>query len=188
MRHISASQSFAPRATSRPASERMDEENISRANLVSGLSGQELQHYQDLAAPFAGPDSYQSELSDLSQHIYHPYRLQTINPDIQVSGTVDRVKAEPDGDLHVDLRLDPQYQGLTNAKNDQYQHGDLVTEVVYAGPVSQSDAQDAGQGFQNPVDTSALVKGAHVSMVGSYAFDRAHGWMELHPVANVQQQ
>lgn len=177
----------APPHSSAPRDDDGGEENIPVADLKPVLSGSELQQRKQLASHFSGPASYGPELKMLWQHIYHPDRLQEINPDIEVTGTVDRVKSEADGDLHVDIKLDPQYQGLINDKNVGYQHGDLVTEVIYARHVHQTDAKGDSQGFKNPVDTSALVKGAHVGLIGSYVYDRAHGWMEIHPVADVRQ-
>ena len=41
--------------------------------------------------------------------VYIPERLQVLDRCSTVSGTVDCLKLEPDGDVHLRVRLDPQY-------------------------------------------------------------------------------
>src|SRR5260370_30179131 len=50
--------------------------------------------------------------------VYLSGRLRQIDRCRTVSGTVDCTKVEPDGDVHVRLRLDPQYAGLLKPAND----------------------------------------------------------------------
>jgi len=70
--------------------------------------------------------------------IYHPYRLHVVAACKTVTGTVDSVWFEPDGDVHLLLRLPPSRSGLLNSGNISDTHGDLVAEIICVGPVTQS--------------------------------------------------
>jgi hypothetical protein len=120
----------------------------------------------------------------LWQYVYHPARLQVLNPCTSVTGAVDEVRNEPDGDFHIRFRLDPQFASLLNQMNISGQQGDLVLEPICQGKVTQPDAVQpckpcAGPHFQPQVGQRYLVWGAHVN-------DSVHGWNELHPVTSMQ--
>jgi hypothetical protein len=80
-------------------------------------------------------------------------------------GTVSKVVFEPyDGDVHVDLRLDPGYEHLLSEGNDRV-GGNLVVEVI-------------------PFDRARVAvpeEGARVEVVGPWVQDDQHGWNEIHP-------
>ncbi len=97
--------------------------------------------------------------------VYHPTRLIVQQPCALVSGTVMQRRVEGDGDIHLLLALDAPYQAAINSKNSQYEHGDLVVEIIPAD--------------QARVYVPQL--GAHIVVIGPYAKDNDHGWMELHP-------
>ena len=80
----------------------------------------------------------------ISSHIYNPNRLIILKTCIVVSGTVDRVLAEADGDYHLRLHLDSAYANLTNSANDAYQYGDLIVEVICARAVTQHNKTRLG--------------------------------------------
>jgi hypothetical protein len=114
-----------------------------------------------------------------------------------VSGTVDCVKREPDGDLHVRLRLDPQYAGLLTPANGlqtcaQLLGPHLVVEIIPQHPEGvffRTNNADAG-GFIDPPAPNA---GDHITVTGPYVIDTnslhrilyqgkaAENWAELHP-------
>src|SRR5262249_31330437 len=67
--------------------------------------------------------------------VYSPERLQVLDRCSTVSGTVDCLKLEPDGDFHLRVRLDPQYaRFLTQANSLQtcanHQEPHLVVEII----------------------------------------------------------
>jgi hypothetical protein len=97
--------------------------------------------------------------------IYHPQRLVVKSRCRIAIGTVSKVKFETyDGDVHVDLRLDPAYEGLLDDGNDRIGH-DLVVELI-------------------PQDRSRVAvpaEGARVEVVGPWVADQQHGWNEIHP-------
>jgi len=113
-------------------------------------------------------------------HIYNPDRLVVYKDCQTVSGTVDRVIVEADGDYHMRLRLDAIYRNLTNSVNDSDQYGDLVLEIVCANTVTQIDAMDACQNYVNKITVPQ--EGEHIVATGPYVLDTAHGWTEIHPV------
>ncbi len=123
-------------------------------------------------------DPYSTE-----SHIYNPDRLVVYKDCLTVSGTVDRVIVENDGDYHIRLRLDPPYQNLTNNVNDNQQYGDLVLEIVCANTVTQPDAIDACQNYINHVTVPQ--EGQHIVATGPYVLDTDHGWTEIHPVLSL---
>ncbi len=118
-------------------------------------------------------------------HVYNPDRLTVHNSCQTVTGTVERILEEVDGDTHIRLRVDSQYQGLLNDYNYQHQAGTLVLEIVcaYPGSITQQDAVSACQGYTNPVPIPS--NGEHVSVVGQYVTDEDHGWNEIHPVYSI---
>jgi hypothetical protein len=118
--------------------------------------------------------------ASLWQHVYHPDRLQVVQQCKTVRGTVEDVRREPDGDLHIRLATRP---ALVNSDNVTYEHGDLVLEEICQGPVTQADAIDACQGV--PHNLTVPSAGDRVRVTGSYVLDADHGWMEIHPVTRL---
>lgn len=113
-------------------------------------------------------------------HIYHPDRLHVVHQCMTVRGTVQELRWEADGDLHILLATRP---GLVNSANDEYEHGDLVLEEICQGRVTQADAVAACQDVpRRPAIPSV---GDKVTVTGSYVLDADHGWMEIHPVTSL---
>lgn len=119
-------------------------------------------------------------------HVYNPDRLKLIDPCIQVTGTVELVRLEPDGDYHVLLKLDPGFADLINDGNRKLQRGDLVLEPVCENAPTQEDAKatcaDAALGTV-PKPTV----GEHVVVIGPYVTDFDHSdWAEIHPAWEIE--
>lgn len=117
-------------------------------------------------------------------HVYHPSRLKILDNCKSVSGKVDVVRKEADGDYHILLKLDSQFSSLINAKNTQYEQGDLVLEPVCVGTVTQTDAIASCENFHSNVTIPSV--GSHVTVTGSYVLDQDHGWNEIHPVSSIE--
>jgi hypothetical protein len=129
--------------------------------------------------------------------VYLSGRLRLLDRCRTVSGTVDCVKREPDGDLHVRLRLDPQFAGLLTPANSlqtcaQQLGPHLVVEIIPqhpAGVFFRTNNADAG-GF---IDPPAPEPGDHIIVTGPYVIDTnslhrvlyqgraAENWAEIHP-------
>ncbi len=130
----------------------------------------------------AVPLSDCSDPDSINSHVYNPYRLNTIRSCLTVSGTVDGGPyAAADGDYHVNLRVDNQYQNLINNANNQYQSGDLVVEIICAHLVSGVQPVSACQNYNNTIPLPSLHQ--HIIVSGPYVLDNDHyGWAEIHPV------
>lgn len=138
-------------------------------------------HRPARVAPAAGA----SCISGLWSHVYHSYRLHVITSCTTVTGTVKYISAEPDGDLHIDILLDPAYAGMINAANRAYEYGELVTEAICLyGPITQADAVGPCRGLTWKPAIPAV--GDRVAITGGYVIDTDHGWAEIHPVSSVR--
>lgn len=101
--------------------------------------------------------------------VYHPDRLVVHEPCRKITGSVEDVRDEEDGDIHILVRLDSQYRDMLMPNNFSVQHGDLVVEFM-------------------PRDYGHLPRpsvGDRLTLVGAYVDDTEHGWAELHPVWTV---
>lgn len=129
----------------------------------------------------------------LWSHVYHSYRLIVHQKCVSVTGTIvdatnggqrDGVRHEADGDTHGWLKVDPPYQNLLNAGNNNNEGGNLVFEIICKYPVTQTDAKAACSNYQNKVNIPPV--GSHVRIVGVYVQDTFHAqWMEIHPVTSI---
>lgn len=119
---------------------------------------------------------------DPQAHVYNPSRLHLLAACVTLNGTVDIIRAEKDGDLHILVRLDPGQDKYINARNISAENGDLVTEPVCERAVTQADAVGACAGYVNPILIPGV--GSHVAVTGAWVLDVDHGWLEIHPVAS----
>ena len=122
-------------------------------------------------------------------HVYNPSRLHILASCVSVRGVIISARQEPDGDLHVLLKVDadqrdPRGGRFTNSVNDTKQGGDLVLEPVCEGPVIQPNAVSACAGFHNPLVVPPA--GSHVVVTGPWVLDAPHGWNEIHPLERVE--
>jgi hypothetical protein len=97
--------------------------------------------------------------------VYHPDRLKVKSRCRVAVGTVEKVKQEAyDGDIHIELRLDPGQDGLLSSGNARV-GGTLILEII-------------------PWDRSRVPVpevGQRIEVVGPWVDDTAHGWNEIHP-------
>lgn len=156
-------------------------------------------------APFRAPQ-YDQSLQNEFGHVYNELpgtgpntnRLQVITGTnqtpfaVQITGTLTKTpNAEKDGDLHISFQPDdPRFPTNQNPAEPP-----LEIEIIYAGPVTQPDAQGAEAGYKNPFDTSQLVAGTRIQAAGPLIYDRAHGvvdasgnvmyGLEIHPLVGL---
>ena len=119
----------------------------------------------------------------LGRYIYNPSRLETLRDCLKVTGVIEHQIVEPDGDIHIRLRLDQPYAGLINDHNRLYQHGDLVVEPVCERRITQLDAAGICGSYRSPIVVPP--DGTHVTVVGRYVLDHDHGWLEIHPPTSI---
>jgi hypothetical protein len=122
--------------------------------------------------------------ASLWNHVYNPTRLQQLAPCLTVTGVITESSADPDGDQHFLLRLDPGQDTLLNKRNRKKKGGDIVLEIVCANPTTMKKVGSACAGYTNPIPIPAV--GAHVRATGTYVLDSHNGWVEIHPVSRIQ--
>jgi hypothetical protein len=123
--------------------------------------------------------------SDTLDHVYNPDRLEVLNACQSVSGIVENVIQEADGDAHIRLLVDQGYENLLNQANYDSQYGTLVLEVICVYPVTQADAVSACSDYTNTITLPSV--NANITVWGQYVTDLDHGWNEIHPVFSIQQ-
>ena len=132
--------------------------------------------------------------------VYLPSRLHVKRSCITVSGTVDCLRQEPDGDIHIKLRVDLAYRRLLTPANSLqrcpgHKGPHLVLEIIPQNgqpPILDNSASLAG--FVTPAAPRA---GAHIKVTGPYVWDtnalhdlifpgkHVANWAEIHPVWNI---
>lgn len=136
--------------------------------------------YYTREASILGTPSLCRDPNNISAHVYNPARLQTVKDCITVSGIVDNVIVEEDGDYHVWFHVGSQYASLPNSANNDYRQGDLLAEIICATTVNQQDAVLACENYSNQIPIPN--KNQNITVTGPYVLDSVHGWMEVHPV------
>lgn len=126
-------------------------------------------------------------------HIYHPQRLQVIEANATVTGTIvdathgkrkQGCRSEADGDLHCWLKLDAGQDKYINAENVKNQGGNLVFEPICQHRVTQANAKAACKNYKQPITIPPV--GSHVRMTGDSVLDTQHGHMEIHPAKSIE--
>ena len=90
---------------------------------------------------------------------------------IRVTGVLDAVRNEADGDLHLLLRLDPEFTDLLTAANQGEELGDLVIEPVCVRSVTQTDAIAVCASDSDPFGGPFPAVGQRIWMEGRYVLD-----------------
>jgi hypothetical protein len=121
----------------------------------------------------------------LWNHVYNPNRLEVIDACKEVTGVIDEMHKEPDGDQHMLLRLDEGQQYLLKKRNLEKKNGELVIEIVCANKVKDKKARGACVNYSTPLPLPRM--GAHVRVTGSYVLDTHNGWTEIHPVSKIEE-
>ena len=121
--------------------------------------------------------------TDQDGYVYNPDRLEVLAACVYVTGTIDAVRREADGDLHILLKVDAAYRYLLRPANQGEELGDLVVEPVCVKSVTQTDAIATCESDPDPLSSPFPIAGDRVWMEGRYVLDLDHGgWAELHPL------
>ena len=124
--------------------------------------------------------------ASLWNRVYSPKRLQQAAVCLSATGVIAESDADPDGDQHLLLKLDPRQETLVNKRNKKKKDNELVIEIVCANPTTMKKPQKACAGYTNRIPIPAM--GQHVKVTGTYVLDTHNGWMEIHPVSRVERQ
>lgn len=119
--------------------------------------------------------------ASLWDHVYDPGRLQVIDACRIVTGTLMTHHSNEDGDIDMQVALDPPFEQMINESNRSKLQGWLQVEAVCRAPGNR--VPQACAGFTGTVLVPA--DGARVRITGSYVLDTNHGWMEIHPVTAI---
>lgn len=142
-------------------------------------------HPPQISQPLESPQSTAMKCDQsLWEHVYHSSRLQVLEACISATGTVDDVRKEADGDVHIRFRLDQGFESLLNEKNIMRQQGDLVLEPICQGKIRQADAAEPCSRYSGPYFEPEV--GQRYQVSGAYVHDADHGWNEVHPVSSMQ--
>jgi len=132
--------------------------------------------------------------------VYLPSRLHVKKRCVTVTGIVDCLRREPDGDVHIELRLTRAYRRLLTPANafqrcPHHTGPHLVVEIIPQReqlPFLDNSASLAG--FVTP---RAPPAGARITVTGPYVLDtnalhdlivpgrNVAGWAEIHPAWNI---
>ncbi len=152
--------------------------------VVGGVAG--FYAYSSRRVPTENVASTCHDPGSIWSHVYNPDRLQVVSQCITVSGRVETIRPERDGDYHIQLHLDPAFADLTNDGNNLYQDGNLVLEIICVGQVTQLDAESACENYTNGIAIPELYH--HITVSGPYVLDTDHhNWAEIHPVYSLTQ-
>lgn len=117
-------------------------------------------------------------------HIYLPTRLD-FKGCRTVTGTIRRVKVEPDGDSHALLELDAQYTGLLTSQNYHLQHGYLVVEDTCHYQPSNFLLHVVCLNYRSSLPNPIINN--RYEITGNYVIDDWHGsWAEIHGVSELK--
>lgn len=120
------------------------------------------------------------------KYVYEPDRLFIIQPCVTLSGVVERVDLESDGDNHIYFRLDNTNPKLVNIFNQIFAGSDIIAEMVCLNEKQIDDQKigDVCSGYENKIPLPR--PGMHIRMFGVLVLDKNVGWLEIHPVTQIE--
>jgi hypothetical protein len=128
----------------------------------------------------------------LWRHIFQPKRLTVIDICKTVSGTIvdqrlqkTQETGEGDGDIHMRVKLDPQFMNLITPGNyEEEGQGYLVVEPICQTTPTKPAVVPYCKNFHQNINLPP--DGTHVAITGSYVLDEEHHrWAEIHPVTSI---
>lgn len=135
-------------------------------------------------SPTTGPTTCERLSDQLVPPVYHPQRLQLLEPCVLYRGVVIANLHEQDGDRHLWIAPDPDYERFLNPANVYHGRKALVAEIV---PACITEPADEAAAARCPRSTlSPPPSGSHVEITGPWVLDTHHGWDEIHPVASIK--
>lgn len=102
---------------------------------------------------------------------------------IYLSGTVQSVKPEDDGDYNIQLKPDAPYVRLLDFYNVALELGHISIEPICEVAPKKKEFIKACRGYDS--NLTMPHKGEHIAVVGAYTHDK-HRWTEIHPVTTIE--
>jgi hypothetical protein len=120
----------------------------------------------------------------LWRHIFQPKRLTVIDICKTVMGTIVSIDPREDGDIYIEVKLDPQFTNILTPASYTQQNGYLVVESICQTTPKTPAAVPYCQNFHQNINIPPI--GTHVTITGSYVLDEEHQrWAEIHPVTSI---
>jgi len=110
--------------------------------------------------------------------IHHPKRLVILDSSKTLTGKVELVESDLDGDIHIRLRI--KETNLLVRNNFVDEEGCIVGEIVCASP----SVFPICWFYRNRIDIPK--KGDSIEIEGPYVFDKTHSITEIHPIMNLK--
>jgi hypothetical protein len=110
--------------------------------------------------------------------VHHPKRLVILDSSKTLSGKIEKVESDIDGDIHIQLKI--QDTSLLVKNNYKNENGCMVGEIVCAVP----SVFPICWFFKNKITIPK--EGDSVEIEGPYVFDKTHGITEIHPIMNLK--
>ena len=110
------------------------------------------------------------------KHVYSKDRLVVIQDSTTVTGIIQNISAELDGDIHVRIKLDSQYTHMLIKNNYKHENKCLIVEFICMNP----SPHKACDGYDNNMGLPII--GDYVEILGTYVLDKRHNITEIHPV------
>ncbi|MDO8504920.1 MAG: hypothetical protein Q7S36_03670 [Candidatus Liptonbacteria bacterium] len=122
----------------------------------------------------------------LMRFVHGPKRLKVLSGCVTVRGVVaKRLPVNPwDGDYHVNIKLDPEFEHLLNDFNRKNKKGALVVEFVCQSRFAlKKEARKVCVGYSNRLQLPKV--GDYIEITGIHVEDLKHGHNEIHPPSGV---
>jgi hypothetical protein len=110
--------------------------------------------------------------------VHHPDRLILLDSSKTLSGRVEKIESDIDGDIHIRLKIGDSSLLVKNNYKDE--NGCMVGEIVCAVP----SLFPVCWFYKNKITIPK--EGDSIEIEGPYVFDKTHGITEIHPIMNLK--
>ena len=110
--------------------------------------------------------------------VHHPKRLILLDSSETLSGRVEKVESDMDGDIHIQLRIHDSV--LLSKNNHKDENGCMVGEIVCAAP----SIFPICWFYKNKIIIPK--QGDSIEITGPYVFDKGHNITEIHPIMDLK--
>jgi hypothetical protein len=110
--------------------------------------------------------------------VHHPNRLILLDSSKTLSGKVEKIESDIDGDIHIRLKIGDSSLLVKNNYKDE--NGCMVGEIVCAVP----SVFPICWFYKNEITLPK--EGDSIEIEGPYVFDKGHNITEIHPIMNLK--
>jgi len=110
--------------------------------------------------------------------VHHPDRLILLDSAKTLSGRVEKIESDIDGDIHIRLKIGDSSLLVKNNYKDE--NGCMVGEIVCAVP----SVFPICWFYKNEITLPK--EGDSIEIEGPYVFDKGHNITEIHPIMNLK--